>query len=67
MWNYWIKERGTVPPLWCPVDVEKYAVVIGMNVIADEPPGTDIGEFWFDDEGQLQRELHHSPTAGDVS
>lgn len=55
----WVWERGTDPPVWCPVDDEG-RIVIGLSIIADEPPGESMGSFWYD-EGGLQVDPFDAP------
>jgi len=57
MWAEWVKERNTEPPTYCPLERAENAVVLGMNFIG-EPRGKVVGEFWFDDEGELRMELY---------
>jgi len=52
----WVRERGTNPPTFCPLDGE--CVVIGMNFVGSEPPGKEVGEFWYDDKDNLNIRIY---------
>lgn len=51
-WTEWLQERGT--DTYCPL--EGGSVVIGMNYVGDAP-GKVVGEFWFDDAGNVHIKL----------
>jgi len=57
-WDKWVKERGTDPPTFCPIDGEN--VIVGMNYIANEPPRGKpcVGEFWYDDVNRLHVDFY---------
>ena len=53
----WVMERGSVPSCWCPLQPGTtegtFSVIVGMNLIADDPPGEKWGEFWYDEDGAI--------------
>lgn len=51
MWKEWVRERGTNPPTFCPIERETGCVIVGMMYVSDEPPNGEkvVGEFWYDD------------------
>ena len=56
MWKEWVKERGVEPPLYCPLDREQGAVIVGMNFMGT-PREPVVGEFWYDNDGEIHVEL----------
>ena len=61
MFQFWLKERGHEPEIYCPAkinkDYEVIGVVTGMNLMG-KPKGKIIGEFWHDVDDGLQIELY---------
>ena len=51
MFKYWVREKGKEPPCFCPI--EEDSIVLGMNLVADHPPGKLVGEFTLTDDGIL--------------
>jgi len=50
MKRLWLRERDADPSCWCPWEPAT-TVVMGLSFIGPQPPGDDVGEFWFDDGG----------------
>ena len=56
-WDKWVEERGSDPPTYCPLEGD--SVVLGMNIVGN-PRGSVVGEFWFEDSGELRVRLNSS-------
>ena len=54
MMDQWLRQRGT--QCWCPYEPPD-KVIVGLNLIADTPPGEDVGEFWYDKDDELHIEM----------
>ena len=49
--NYYLKQRNSDPPAWCPFELPNI-VVTGMVYLGDEPPdGINVGQFWYGEDG----------------
>ena len=53
IWKRWVRERGTEPPTYCPIDDKKGAIVTGMNMIG-YCRGEVVGEFWYNKDGSIE-------------
>ena len=58
MYEYWLKQRNSNPPVWCPYQMPT-TVITGLAVISPKPPsgGTDAGWFAYD-QGEIDIILH---------
>lgn len=52
----WLKQRGTEPPVYSPID-EDGNIVVGMAFMG-EAPGHLVGEFWFNGSGKIGVKLY---------
>lgn len=68
MIDIWLHERGS--ECYCPIELDKQGhitgVLVGMNLIQSEPPETTVGEFWYDENRNLQISIYPAYMGGDL-
>lgn len=51
-----LRERGT--DCYCPYDTESGELTTGLSYIILTQPENVVGEFWYNEQGELQIELY---------